>query len=115
MTQSSTFFIIRLQKVYTTFTAHPVLSCYASGEEIEILGIRSVMNTRNIKSIQLKITLWAGCCLLLASAVIITYAALSLRDTAIEAAEEQAVAMAEASGRWPRLYQPLRIKILPLI
>jgi serine/threonine-protein kinase RsbT len=37
MTQSSTFFIIRLQKIYTTFTAHPVLSCYASGKERNFL------------------------------------------------------------------------------
>jgi methyl-accepting chemotaxis protein len=51
-----------------------------------------------LKSIQLKIALWSGLCLLLATAIIITYAATSLRSTAIRAAEAQSVAVAEAQA-----------------
>ncbi|MEJ5308311.1 MAG: methyl-accepting chemotaxis protein [Anaerolineae bacterium] len=51
-----------------------------------------------IKSIQLKIALWAGLCLFLAGGVIITYAAVSLNTTASDAADKQAVAMAESQA-----------------
>lgn len=51
-----------------------------------------------IKSIQLKITLWTGVCLFLAASVIIGYAAMSLRRVATSAAEDQAVALAEADA-----------------
>lgn len=50
------------------------------------------------KSIQAKITIWAGACLLLAAAIIIAYAVISLRSTAIKAAEDQAVAVAESQS-----------------
>ncbi|HQI85646.1 MAG TPA: methyl-accepting chemotaxis protein [Anaerolineae bacterium] len=49
-----------------------------------------------LKSIQLKIALWAGLCLFLAAGIIITYAAVSLNATATAAAEEQAIALAES-------------------
>ncbi len=57
-------------------------------------------NLRNtqFKSIQMKITLWAGLCLLLAATIIITYAAISLRSTAIAAAEENAAAVANSQA-----------------
>lgn len=51
-----------------------------------------------LKSIQLKITLWAGVCLFLAAAIIIAYAAVSLRSAATREAEDQAVALAEADA-----------------
>jgi methyl-accepting chemotaxis protein len=50
------------------------------------------------RSIQLKIALWAGLCLLLASTVIITYAAVSLHGTAIAAAEAQSIAVANSQA-----------------
>ena len=56
------------------------------------------LNKVRFKSIQLKITLWTGICLLLAAAIIIAYAATSLRSTAIRAAEEQAVAVARSEA-----------------
>jgi methyl-accepting chemotaxis protein len=49
-----------------------------------------------LRSIQIKIAFWAGLCLLVAAGIIITYAALSLRNTAIEAARERAIALAES-------------------
>ncbi len=49
-----------------------------------------------LKSIQLKIALWAGLCLLLAAGIIIGYAAVSLNKTATAAAEKQAQALAES-------------------
>jgi len=49
-----------------------------------------------IKSIQLKIALWAGICLFLAAAIIIGYAALSLNTTASKAAEAEAMATAQS-------------------
>lgn len=53
-----------------------------------------VSNAR-LGSIQFKISLWTGLCLLLTSGVIITYAALALRNTAAKAAEERAIGVAE--------------------
>lgn len=47
------------------------------------------------RSIQSKIALWAGLCLLAASAAIIVYAAFSLRDTAVKSARQQSVSYAE--------------------
>ncbi len=46
-------------------------------------------------SIQSKISFWAGLCLLLAAGVIITYAVISLLNTATKAAEERAIGVAE--------------------
>ncbi len=51
-----------------------------------------------IKSIQLKIALWAGLCLFLAAGIIITYAAVSLNKTATKDAENQAQAEAESQA-----------------
>ncbi|MEW5961316.1 MAG: HAMP domain-containing protein, partial [Chloroflexota bacterium] len=64
------------------------------------------MDTQNIKllmthylrSIQMKIALWTGLCLLLAAAVLIAYAAVAIRNTAIDAAEEQGVAVAKSEA-----------------
>jgi methyl-accepting chemotaxis protein len=47
-----------------------------------------------LKSIQLKIVLWAGACLFLAAVVIIGYAAYALRTAAIHTAEESALTQA---------------------
>lgn len=55
-----------------------------------------LFRSMDLKSIQLKIALWSGLCLLLATAVITTYAATSLRNTAIHAAEVQSIGVAEA-------------------
>ncbi len=51
-----------------------------------------------IKSIQMKIALWAGLCLFLAVAIILVYAAVSLNATATEAAEEKAMAVAQSNA-----------------
>ncbi|MCK6625313.1 MAG: GAF domain-containing protein [Anaerolineae bacterium] len=51
-----------------------------------------------LKSIQLKIALWTGVCLLLTATIIIAYAALSLRRTAVEIAENRALAVAETQA-----------------
>ena len=48
-----------------------------------------------LKSIQVKIAFWAGCCLLLAAAVIIAYTAISIYSTTITMAEEEGVALAQ--------------------
>ena len=45
-----------------------------------------------IKSIRTKIMLWSGFCLLLIASVIVVSSSLSIRKTALEAAEDQAVA-----------------------
>ena len=58
----------------------------------------AALNKIRFKSIQLKITLWTGICLLLAAAIIIAYAATSLRNTAIRTAEEQAVIVARSEA-----------------
>lgn len=50
------------------------------------------------RSIQIKIVLWAGACLFLAAAIIIVYAATTLHNTAIEEAEEQAIAAARSEA-----------------
>ena len=49
-----------------------------------------------IRSIQLKIALWAGLCLFLAAGIIIAYAAVSLNTTASEAAEAEAMTTAQS-------------------
>jgi methyl-accepting chemotaxis protein len=61
---------------------------------------KNTMTSFNIslKSIQLKIALWTGCCLLLVAAAIIAYAALALRNTAIEAAQATEIAAAQAQA-----------------
>ena len=51
-----------------------------------------------LKSIQVKITLWAGLCLLIASTLFTGHAATTLRSAAIAAAEEQALAVAQAEA-----------------
>ncbi len=51
-----------------------------------------------IKSIQIKIALWTGLSLLLLATIIIGIAAISLRNTAIETAEQQAVVVAESEA-----------------
>ncbi len=56
------------------------------------------MNTR-FKSIQAKITLWVGACLLLLVIALVAYAAVSQRSTAIAMAEGQAAAIAKAEGQ----------------
>ncbi len=53
----------------------------------------------NLKSIQIKITLWAGLCLFLAAAVIIAYSAIELRNAAIDAAKDEALAIAKYESR----------------
>ncbi len=53
------------------------------------------MNTR-LQSIQVKIVLWAGGCLLIMGVALVTYGALSLRNTATKAAEQNLLALAEA-------------------
>ncbi len=58
----------------------------------------SFLSAIPLRSIQVKIAFWAGLCLVLAAGIIITYAALSLRNTAIEAAKERAVAAAESKA-----------------
>jgi len=50
----------------------------------------------NLKSVQIRILFWAGICLLLTAGIIILYSAISERNSAIKAAEEQAVS--EAKG-----------------
>lgn len=50
---------------------------------------------RAVRSIQVKITLWAGFCFLLAAGIIIAYAAVQLRATSLEEAQEIAVASAQ--------------------
>lgn len=50
----------------------------------------------HLKSIQIKIAFWAGLCLVVTAASIITYAALSVRRTAIEAARKQTMAEARS-------------------
>ena len=49
-------------------------------------------------TIQTKIAFWAGISLLLSATVIIAYAATSIRTTALEAAQQQAVAVAESNA-----------------
>ncbi|HMR63034.1 MAG TPA: methyl-accepting chemotaxis protein [Anaerolineae bacterium] len=49
-----------------------------------------------LSSIQMKITLWAGLCLVLVAAAIIAYAALSVRQTALRAAQDNAIAVAQS-------------------
>ncbi len=51
-----------------------------------------------IKSVQIKIALWAGLSLLLASVVIIGITAISLRNMAINAAEQRTTALAESEA-----------------
>jgi methyl-accepting chemotaxis protein len=54
------------------------------------------MKGTRIKSIQLRIALWAGLCLFLAAAVLIGYAVVRLRGQAMEAARENATSLAES-------------------
>lgn len=49
-----------------------------------------------IKSIQIKIVLWAGLCFFLAMAVFVVYAVTMLSNTTIQAAEEHAIAISES-------------------
>jgi methyl-accepting chemotaxis protein len=58
----------------------------------------SFMNRVALRSIQMKITLWAGVCLSLAAVIIVAYGAMSLRSTAIEMAENRAVAVARSDA-----------------
>jgi methyl-accepting chemotaxis protein len=51
-----------------------------------------------IKSIQFKIALWAGACLVIASAVFIAYSAFNTRAIAIEDAKKQAAAQARSQA-----------------
>jgi methyl-accepting chemotaxis protein len=57
-----------------------------------------MLDSIKLKSVQLKITLWTGLCLILAAAIIIAYAAMSLRTTAVNNAEMQAVSLAESKA-----------------
>lgn len=50
------------------------------------------------QSIQLKIVLWAGLCLLLAATIILGYSIYVLRQTSIDAANREALAIAEAQA-----------------
>ncbi len=52
------------------------------------------MKFLHIKSIQLKIALWASICLIVSGIVIVSYSATTARITAIKAAEERAIAEA---------------------
>jgi methyl-accepting chemotaxis protein len=51
------------------------------------------------KSIQMKIALWGGFCLLLVAVILITYAVVALRTQAINAAQKNAVTLAESQAR----------------
>ncbi|NJN95000.1 MAG: HAMP domain-containing protein [Anaerolineales bacterium] len=51
-----------------------------------------------LKSIQMKIALWVGLCLLFVAAAIIAYAAFSVRQTALKAAEDNAIAVAQTEA-----------------
>jgi methyl-accepting chemotaxis protein len=59
----------------------------------------SIINRIQIRSIQVRIALWTGLCLFLASAFMITYAAVELRGAIIAAAEKQAIEVAESNAR----------------
>ena len=61
-------------------------------------GIVNSSKSTGIKSIQIKIALWAGICLFLAAAVIITYTGISLYNTATKTAEAQVVALAQSQA-----------------
>ncbi len=57
------------------------------------------MRSLHIRSIQMKIALWAGLCLTLISIILIGFAVVRLRSQATAAAEEQALAVAQAESR----------------
>ncbi len=48
-----------------------------------------------LNSIQVKIALWAGLCLMVTGTIFLTYSAISTRNAALDAAEKQAVAQAQ--------------------
>ena len=52
----------------------------------------------NLKSIQLKVALCSGFCLLLVASILIAYAVITLRTTAQKAAEREAQSIAEAQA-----------------
>ncbi|MFZ6031123.1 MAG: methyl-accepting chemotaxis protein [Chloroflexota bacterium] len=51
-----------------------------------------------VRSIQLKITLWAGICMVFTAAIVIGYAAYSLYETALTSAEAEVTALAQKSA-----------------
>ena len=64
-----------------------------------------------LKSIQVKITFWAGLCLVISGVIFMTYSTISTRSAALEAAQKQALAQAQAeAGRVKeRLEQTLSV------
>jgi hypothetical protein len=58
----------------------------------------NLLRNFQIKSIQPRIAFWGGFCLLLVSASLISYAIITVRGNALEAAEREASAIAESKA-----------------
>ncbi|MDM8522324.1 hypothetical protein QUF80_03040 [Desulfococcaceae bacterium HSG8] len=52
-----------------------------------------------LKSVQIRIVLWAGFCLLATAGVIIAYSSISLRDTAIDSSQKRTLMLAKGYAR----------------